>query len=100
MKLLIEQRIYLKGKKGHDNVFTARKTYTDVDFIPRLGDFIEEAVYPSNSSSYKVTSVTINYEHNFCLAVVESVEIDSENKDEIKQSKSTYRSHNWEIFNF
>ncbi|WP_039785266.1 hypothetical protein, partial [Paenibacillus riograndensis] len=93
MNLIIQQYVHLKDKHKFRDSLTARKLYADVDFLPRIGDAIEDSVYHRNDPAYTVTEASFNYEENYYLAYLETVSIDSEDRNIIEERKEIYKAH-------
>lgn len=99
MDLIIQQGVQLKNAKKYGEFFTARKTYKEVNFLPRIGEIVEDSVYHRNDPNFKVENATINYESNYYLADIAPYIIDSEDKNRIEEIKKIYSSHGWEVLN-
>lgn len=99
MELIVQQRITLKNKHKMGDFFTARKTYESVEFLPKIGDAIEDSVYHRNAPEYKVVSTSFNYEENYYIAYLDTITIDSDDRNDIEKEKELYRLHKWEVLN-
>ncbi|OMF04020.1 hypothetical protein BK129_18855 [Paenibacillus amylolyticus] len=99
MELIIEQLITLKGKLKTGDYFTARRSYNNVDFLPKVGDIIEESVYHRNDPEFKVYKTSFNYDEGYYIAYLEPYTIDSEDRNYIEKMKTTFKEHDWQVLN-